>query len=430
MVDHQGDVNQLVDDAKRVIGYSTRTGRLQNNGLIEATYAVQDVLDAGGEVASKDIQALAIELNAAIAAIYPVTLIDLGSPWKPFGKEGQLRFARVAFALVAATLIVMTAYYTNLYIQETDVISGLTAIENKEPLDKADRLFTVYKKNPHVLPNGQAANPAANDVANDFYDESYLRLYEELSPIDDKLSTYTQMALALNEQISRVPGWDFITGLLRANSAQSTNSPQGDPQEQIYKRENPNKPYPQLTADAVGADPGNAVAAGPPPAGSVAGLTKADIAKRSATLTTFLITEGLPDVATEVSQNATAKLSHIEWLLSKSREAVELFGVFILPSLYGMIGTIVFELRRLLNPLSPSASIERIIVRTALGGLAGLSITFVFRPFHSSADDATFSGIAIFGVAFLLGFSIDVFFALLDRLVNLIAQSISGVARA
>jgi len=140
----------------------------------------------------------------------------------------------------------------------------------------------------------------------------------------------------------------------------------------------------------------------------------------------FLEEEGLRAVAMETSQDIATQPQHISILIASARQIIELYGVFILPTLYGMMGTLVFELRNILNPMRPNAKAERIVVRTLLGGLAGLSIMFLFKPIQAAGGNTLPTGVAVFGIAFILGFSIDVFFSLLDRLVNTVSQMVSG----
>ena len=133
-------------------------------------------------------------------------------------------------------------------------------------------------------------------------------------------------------------------------------------------------------------------------------------------------------VAMETSQDPATQQQHISILIAYARQSIELYGVFILPTLYGMLGTLVYELRNILNPMRPNAKAERIVVRTLLGGLAGLSIMFLFKPIQAAGGVTLPSGVAVFGIAFLLGFSIDVFFSALDRMVTTVSQMVSGAS--
>jgi hypothetical protein len=76
-----------------------------------------------------------------------------------------------------------------------------------------------------------------------------------------------------------------------------------------------------------------------------------------------------------------------------------------------MFGALVFQFRARINPSLKNP--KHPVTRAILAAMAGVSISWLFNSLNSK----TFGGITIFGLAFLFGFSIDVFFATLDRLV-------------
>ncbi|MBA3811800.1 MAG: hypothetical protein H0X27_09225 [Caulobacteraceae bacterium] len=427
------DIEQLLADARRVIGYSARTGVLNSSDLVDAVLAVEGRRSSHTEPTAEEIRSLMSRLNAAVKAIYPITLIDLGSPWRPFGETKGRNVSRLVFAVLSAMIIATSGYYTWLYIQATDVLAGLTAIQEQNAVDKAERLYRSYQKNPNVISVG---HPDSDDL----HFEPYLRSYEELYAINNQMATYMPMALRLKAQATRIPLLSGLTALFKnKKSLGGGSAPDAKTVQTDYETAHRGAAYPDLNAPALSPNPAQASSPvapvpGRPPApianaGTSEELAADRIRQNHISRTNFLTDEGMGVVAIETSQDEVSTPIGIPALISSCRSIIELYGVLILPALYGMIGTIVFELRKILNPLTPSASIERVIVRTALGGLAGISITFVFRPLHSAANDVTPSGIAVFGIAFILGFSIDVFFTLLDRMVGVVSQSIAGVNR-
>lgn len=424
------DIDRLVSDAKRLIGYASRTGALAGSDLIDAVAAVEQRRAAQADPTAEEVKALTIRLNAAVKSIYPITLIDLGSPWRPFGETKGWNPGRLFFAVLAAFIIATSGYYTWLYIQASDVLAGLTAIQEKNAVDKAERLYRSYLKNPKVIGVDHADSE-------DLHFEPYLRSYEELYTINDEMVTYMPLAQGLQIRAARIPVISDVAALFHGlGSKKSDLALDAQTEQADYEKSHPNNKYPKLdaaapTTAATGppaarpvAAPAPALTSGEPPTDAADSLRLNHLSR-----TKFLQDEGMPVLAIETATEGVSAQISIPVLISVCRSIIELYGVLILPALYGMIGTIVFELRRILNPLTPSASLERVIVRTALGGLAGISITFVFRPLHSASNEVTPSGIAIFGVAFILGFSIDVFFTMLDRMVGMVSQSLSGAGR-
>jgi hypothetical protein len=138
----------------------------------------------------------------------------------------------------------------------------------------------------------------------------------------------------------------------------------------------------------------------------------------------FLNDLGVTYIATMTSKNVLDN-NTINGMIAALQSIVQIYGTMILPVLYGLLGTIVFEMRKMLNPLRPHTSTIRVIVRTFLGGLTGLIIAFLFKPLHVNYGEGQFAEAPVFLVAFLMGFSIDVFFTMLDALVNVVSRSVT-----
>ncbi len=114
-------------------------------------------------------------------------------------------------------------------------------------------------------------------------------------------------------------------------------------------------------------------------------------------------------------------------MIYETRNKVNLLVSWMLPGLYGLLGACVFLMRDLLrvNGLSTPHGDARIVdllsllLRVALGGLAGIIIGWFWVPTSATPNSSAISVSSIsFGVAFLAGFSIDSLFALLDRLIK------------
>lgn len=97
-----------------------------------------------------------------------------------------------------------------------------------------------------------------------------------------------------------------------------------------------------------------------------------------------------------------------------------LIGGSILPLLYGLLGASVFLLRSGLTlfagPASPRVVVASVLLRVGLGGIAGLAIGW----FQTDTAKLTTTP---FAVAFLAGFSIELLFSLLDRIITAIGTA-------
>jgi hypothetical protein len=114
-------------------------------------------------------------------------------------------------------------------------------------------------------------------------------------------------------------------------------------------------------------------------------------------------------------------------IIQSSQVYLQVVSQYILPVLYGALGAVVFRMRNITVELdrmtySRSASI-RSGFRFCLGGIAGLAIGWFLAPDlnpietalpGSSIIPASLTSLAL---AFLAGYSVDLLFAVLDRLI-------------
>ncbi len=96
-----------------------------------------------------------------------------------------------------------------------------------------------------------------------------------------------------------------------------------------------------------------------------------------------------------------------------------LISAWILPLFYGLLGAAVYLMRTYLNDKTANQGFFPLVLRLALGGIAGLAIGWFSVPGSSSAAISTIP----FGIAFLAGFSIDAVFTLLERLAQTISTA-------
>jgi len=103
--------------------------------------------------------------------------------------------------------------------------------------------------------------------------------------------------------------------------------------------------------------------------------------------------------------------------LVQLQNGMRFLGSWLLPGLYGMLGAVVFHMRRLLDPNLPNPKMLRFVYRIVLGGFGGIVLVWFWIPSGAAPSMTEFAPLTSFGLAFLIGFSSDVFFQVLDRLV-------------
>jgi len=98
--------------------------------------------------------------------------------------------------------------------------------------------------------------------------------------------------------------------------------------------------------------------------------------------------------------------------------ATSFVGGFLLPVLYGMLGAIAFVLRRLSDETAAgeetSALKRKYSLRVPIGALSGLAAGWLLQPSTGSVT----ASLSPFALAFVAGYSADLVFAAMDRIVG------------
>ena len=105
------------------------------------------------------------------------------------------------------------------------------------------------------------------------------------------------------------------------------------------------------------------------------------------------------------------------------QQGLSALGLWILPALYGALGAVIFLMRRVLDPTLPSPTWLRFPFRIILGGFAGIILIWLWAP-SATATAPSFASLGSFGIAFIVGYSTDVLFQGLDRLVVYMSQAV------
>jgi hypothetical protein len=105
-------------------------------------------------------------------------------------------------------------------------------------------------------------------------------------------------------------------------------------------------------------------------------------------------------------------------IIVKSRQVLAVLQGYLLPLLYGWIGATAYVVRSLSREarerLYRRENDTAYTLRIFLGSLAGLAIGWFLKP-----EDVTgFNAISPFALAFAAGYSVDLLFTLLDKIVN------------
>jgi len=423
MTDQSTELTALIADARLVLDFATRSGHLPSKSLANAVAHASS--GSSDNTSTEDhITELTSALNETIKAIAPITLYDLGSKYQSFPHSKGGRFTRIAFSFLAVVLVVVTAYYTQVYSQLNSILLVLRDIQTQNAIDKAERLFRFTLKNHQDLfgltekkdqieKKGQAEKKDQGEIIF----EPYLKYYLDLLRLNDQMSTYVPLSVATASEILHplrtIYSWflpDAVDPKLEEQLPKN-NSGVGNYGPKVKKDQ------PSLVQDKAKNDDAVPV--------------DKKLINKQRQLTKFLYYLGLgylgPSVPNDIDTGGLATVAVRDTMSTQIYECEKLtsvLGLWLLPGMYGLLGAVVFQMRAVLNPLIPDPPLERLLIRFALGAMAGVSISWLFGEVPAKSSEVQSLHTTLFGLSFLLGFSIDVFFALLDRTVEMLSNSI------
>lgn len=413
-------VQLLIEDAKLVAIYGQRSGSLSGSTLAVALHNVAVLENPGwGNTETTKLQNA---LSTALDEIRPVTLIDLRSGWDPFtpGKSSR-RDAITKWFLLSLALVLI-------------VFCGSLTIWQKKGQQLLAEMEQGFQERESALIRDVAFRLAVTEnlgtqddlLRHDSLSREALReRIEELRVVSSQLRlqqlVYRDLLVASypgRQQWDRlVRWWNDLQLSEEQKAARLTLQPFGAADQpaivgsdfnqrleacvHIYE----SKTLAAATSPELVGDPQQSVR-----------LLGRSIAEDTALMEHIDCLLGLSQ---DRGTSLVVAYLRLQTERRQLRDQLELRGNWILPALYGMLGATLYYLRRLLNPMLPSPRLLRVPLRVALGGLAGISVAWFWSPATTQNLGVPELSLGLLTIAFLLGYAIDLFFALLDRLVTI-----------
>ena len=142
-------------------------------------------------------------------------------------------------------------------------------------------------------------------------------------------------------------------------------------------------------------------------------LTRQSLLERWNRYWRFVIGAATPEG--EDTEHGTAR--DFQRQLLEARFALDVLQGYILPLLYGMLGACAFILRTLFVEIRAIAFTNEFSLywlRVVLGILAGVAVGWFIAP---GPDDNVFKALSPLALAFLAGYSVELFFSAMDKLL-------------
>ena len=406
-------LEELLSDARLVLTYAVRAGRLPDDALPNAIAALEGA--SPGDAVSK-IAPLAAALNAVVRAIAPMTLVDLRAGRSPFdAPHRNTRHLQIAVGVFTILMIGSVAYFTQVLHQEDMALQALRRIQDARPLEKLNNVRKMAQKE-GVLGKQDSQ-----------YDQ-YQRSIAELRDLQDKIAGAHELAHTIMHRpafplawaLSSLPtgtasGSANMPGPAVAEARSATSDVPGAPAMPVTAP-SPNDAAPDPVAALRGActdfETAAPVKANPP----------VDAATQALGAQAWLC-RVLFDVSDEFRFSTMLGLGFYSYSLPPTSSLtyqiqadMAALNGWTLPLLYGFLGAAVFLMRNILDTRTPHIEVFSSILRIALGGIAGIVIGWFWVPGPSKNAELAAITSAPFALAFLVGFSIDILFSLLDRL--------------
>jgi len=389
---------ELLMDAKRVAAYGQRTGRLTDFELLSAIAAVDALPQPTWN--APEVLALQAALNRAAHTIAPTGIADLRSGWDPFSPP-KSRPAPIIFIGLTFLLMIFTAIATLDYNQGKDLIAGIETLHEADPRAASKSILRQLMAAVVLADSENEAPPSALTRA--VLDETHLSLINELHRIDDRLELYINRTSSFRGT-HPLPN-EIINGTVRAIGRVLGVIPEDKSQQPDYG------PYNQC--ETIGDEE---------PQVFKTNFRDTSIAK---VMTSFHM--GSVDiVCAEKLSYHPLTLPDYEPFAQDMRDWVKFWGLWYLPALYGALGAALYYMRRILDTTIPDPPLIRILHRVALGAFAGVIVTWFWSPELEGSDGIANIGVTAFTLAFLIGFSVEVLFALLDRTVATLIEMARG----
>jgi len=377
-----GAVTKLLEDAYLVLQYAVRAGRLPSEALPNAIMEVETSLGAGQR---PPLVTLSNAMTGAVAAIAPITLVDLRSGRSPFDKDHHRSALQYCLCGLTVLLAVFIAFYSFSVQRKEGALREYQDIRAANIPEKIDALYRLVqleevrtRKDPRY--------------------EQYHRNLNEIQGLDAR----DQATLTLLAEQSLPVGWPFqdgirvivtwiasaVPGSVMASNANGQEAEKASPYADMCAQLNQQT----STTSRVGERDSSG--------------WQGVVLRESISQSCFKQMTGIK-YGTAIEETALFYTAHI-------RDNVALLNVWILPFLSGLLGATVFLLRDALNPLTANFGLARAVVRLSLGGVAGITIGWLWVP-NGTAGAGLGSSIPM-ALAFVTGFSIDILFSALDRL--------------
>ncbi|TPJ36905.1 hypothetical protein [Mesorhizobium sp. B2-8-3] len=426
---HDPLVSGLLADAKLVAGYG-RYGVFKDSALFAA---IGDAEKLNGATASQpEVVKLQTVFNDCSNTVPFSTLAALRTGWSPGDMSRRTALATYFLIALSVTMMIVIGKLTYVYNRGVSINAELQEIDNNDFSARFGQSIRQVWATKKQLSSAAAQQASATDLT--LLKDAYYNSVDSLHSLDQRFSSLLVRAQGFMTQEAPFPLWGMQWAYCKL-SASSANA--GAPIDFSNPRQMAIDQFcgqqialAQQQSGAGNSQPlkqsdfdcrNNGNTEGGTQAVSATGIAgqAEDVNADFDEATRDLQCEGVITITPNSISTLTLQAKTLSEVLSP-------YALWILPALYGALGGIMFHMRMILNPLLPNPPLSRLIHRIALGGLAGMILAWFMAPGTKLGGEVTGIGFSLFTFAFLFGFSLDIFFAILDQFVSM---SVAGIKK-
>lgn len=431
---HNHTLEDLVSDAKLVARYGAMTGKVRGTDLLAAVADFEKVEDPSWT--SEATIRLFELLGTTVEGLAPLTLVELRE-WKPRATgRGFLRYQPLLI-LLSFGLMLATFYYTSQYSRGTLILEQVSQLKTENAAWEFSKTILDIDKlasgDPKTAPldqeryfqqvqylkelNGRATSYTTS--AREYADSDIWHVLQNVgSQIDYLFKPQPAYAAELSPAVGQTADLGATVAPAVTDAPEAPNVPSAP--------DNPADTAGEAAKTPTGVQDPRSVDPMLPQVSNCAVSTPRGVVEQAkdnpnAVAATHFLTNYLVILCSN-GIGPVADLTELEKVVSNLKLRTGNLALWLLPALYGALGASVFYMRRVLDPTLPDPPLPKLIYRIALGAFAGIIFGWFWQP--TSEFNAGFGniGINVFGWAFLIGFSVEIFFALLERLVAVLTS--------
>ena len=397
----------LIADAELVADASLRLKNTTQSSLLSAISSARLATDdAAREIAYRTLQT---SLPEALREIAPVTIFELQQSWVLHQGFRSKKLQLYSFWILSIILMVLVGYTTSLYNRASEAVETLASFKDVRLAEQGARLFNMAKQHRDVILKEETGNEQT--LASD----NFFRALTDLQSTQNRISAVIAVTSQISGEMQFLTRigyglcWTLdmigsVSGGSRFCRAVIGFVPPVRPDEAVSTT-GPNRPLPLLRFGA----------------GSANSLTSdAKLMELLDRIDQFLDDIGAGQVKTRYS------VFLLDYVIRDIKGLLEALRAWILPAAYGSLGAAIFFTRRFFDPMQPNPDPLRVIYRILFGGFAGIIFAWFWTPSMNTGLVGTVGSPSAFGIAFLAGYGTDIFFQLLDRMVQAATQQIRG----